>query len=597
MSSKPWGSLSSPNILNKEPFLSGPFNPQSNLASVADRFLEAVVENGVDCVFLNPGTDTAPILESLARRMTTGKDSPRLVLCLHEAVALAAAHGYYMVTGRPQLVVVHVDVGTQNLGAMLHNVWRGQIGVVIFAGRTPLVTYGGTLGRRDLPVHWQQDVPDQDGIVRPYVKLVADLRMPELIDQQVHRAFQVAAAVPPGATYLTAGRELLMLSDSGAESPTARARLAVPTVPGPTPESLAQVVRWISEARRPVLTTTRVGRDPAAVPELVALAERIGSPVVDRRERLNFPWDHPLYIREPEDLTRAIREADLVIDVDSDVPWVPSIVEPSASARIVRIETDPLRQDSPNWSFPADIAIQSDPVLALRMLNEALERAGVSRVGWLEQSPTVPVGLPPGTASVMTQQQAIEAIAVALSPEDIVIEEVTTSADAMRRYLPRTMPGTHFQSGGSGLGWSIGAALGVKLATPDRRVVAILGDGAFMFNNPSVGLWVSIAQHAPTLVVVLDNGGYAASRKPIVNLYPDGAYAGVAAAPGTAFNCSPDFVGIARASGYLGHNVSTKAEFEQVLATAVADVDAGRGVLIVAQVSSPWLPEQSSTHT
>src|SRR4051794_8377720 len=153
--------------------------------------LRTLAAEGVEVIFLNPGSDTAPLQEALAVLEAAGEVVPRVVLCLHEGVALAAAHAYFAVTGRPQLVMVHVDVGTQNLGSMVHNASRGQAAVVILAGRTPTTSFGELPVGRDAAVHWLQDVPDQVGIVRQYVKWAGDID-PETARQTVARAFEVA---------------------------------------------------------------------------------------------------------------------------------------------------------------------------------------------------------------------------------------------------------------------------------------------------------------------------------------------------------------------------------------------------------------------
>src|SRR6195256_2363441 len=108
----------------------------------AEAIFQLLVACGVEYVFLNPGTDTAPIQEALVALAADGEAVPTLVPCLYENVAMAAAHGYFLVTRRPQLVVVHVDVGTQNLGGNVHDAMRGQAGVVILAGRAPYTVDG-----------------------------------------------------------------------------------------------------------------------------------------------------------------------------------------------------------------------------------------------------------------------------------------------------------------------------------------------------------------------------------------------------------------------------------------------------------------------
>src|SRR5262245_16867005 len=115
----------------------------------AEMYVRALMAQGVDRLFLNPGTDTIPIQEALSKLEQTGEPVPRTVLCLFELVAPAAAHGYYQATGRPQAVLVHVDVGTQNLGGTLHNAQRGRAAVLICAGRTPYTTDSRQRGTRD----------------------------------------------------------------------------------------------------------------------------------------------------------------------------------------------------------------------------------------------------------------------------------------------------------------------------------------------------------------------------------------------------------------------------------------------------------------
>src|SRR5947209_6031026 len=162
----------------------------------AEAIFQLLVACGVEYVFLNPGTDTAPIQEALVALSGDGERVPTLVPCLYENVAIAAAHGYFLVTRKPQLVVVHVDVGTQNLGGNVHDAMRGQAGVVIVAGRSPYTVDGVLPGSRDRAIQWQQDVTDQIGIVRSYVKWSHELSRVDTLHQLVPRAVQMAASEP-----------------------------------------------------------------------------------------------------------------------------------------------------------------------------------------------------------------------------------------------------------------------------------------------------------------------------------------------------------------------------------------------------------------
>jgi acetolactate synthase I/II/III large subunit len=144
--------------------------------STADAVLEALLDNGSQYLFVNLGTDHTPLIEAIAKRDEAGQTRPRVILCPHESVALSMAHGYAQASGRPQTVLVHVDVGTQNLGGALHNIARTRVPVLILAGLAPVTETADQRGCRDMFVHWIQDLSDQAGIVRPYVKWEYEFR-------------------------------------------------------------------------------------------------------------------------------------------------------------------------------------------------------------------------------------------------------------------------------------------------------------------------------------------------------------------------------------------------------------------------------------
>ena len=176
-----------------------------------------------------------------------------------------------------------------------------------------------------------------------------------------------------------------------------------------------------------------------------------------------------------------------------------------------------------------------------------------------------------------------------LDPDDIVVEEATTNFEILRRSLDRTRPGTYFRSGGSGLGWGLPGALGIKLARPANRVVAIVGDGAFLFGSPVATLWAMHANQAPVLTVVLQNGGYAASRAPVFKLFPDGASSRSDSVVGTLIDEPPSFAAIAQACHAYGASVRDEERVPPTLRAACKRVDAGQSAVVVVHVSSPWI--------
>lgn len=167
-------------------------------------FLEALAEAGVRYVFANLGSDHPGLIEAFARAKADGREDefPRLIVCPHETVALSAAHAYAMVTGEPQAVIVHVDVGTQNLSGGVSNAMRGRVPVLIFAGAAPFTLEGELPGGRNEFIHWIQDVRDQRGILRNYVKYDNEVRTGRNVKQLVQRAMQIARSEPAGPVYL-----------------------------------------------------------------------------------------------------------------------------------------------------------------------------------------------------------------------------------------------------------------------------------------------------------------------------------------------------------------------------------------------------------
>ena len=137
--------------------------------TVAEAYLLALKARGVDYLFGNAGTDFAPLIEALARAEEAGLDVPTAVEIVHETLTAAMAHGYYLATGRPQAAMVHVNVGLANSLMGLINASRGQVPMLFASGRTPL-TEQGRVGSRNAPIHWGQEMFDQGGMVREFVK-------------------------------------------------------------------------------------------------------------------------------------------------------------------------------------------------------------------------------------------------------------------------------------------------------------------------------------------------------------------------------------------------------------------------------------------
>ena len=177
-------------------------------ATVADAYLAILADRGVDYLFANAGTDFAPLIEALAKAQALGTPHPTPIACPHENTAQHMAIGYYLATGRPQLTMMHVNVGTANGMNGLLNASRGNVPMLFTAGRTPTNEHS-LKGHRTLDIHWTQEMYDQSGMTREAVKWDYELRNVEQLETIVDRALSVMMSDPKGPAYLALPREVL----------------------------------------------------------------------------------------------------------------------------------------------------------------------------------------------------------------------------------------------------------------------------------------------------------------------------------------------------------------------------------------------------
>jgi acetolactate synthase-1/2/3 large subunit len=565
----------------------------ADVRTCAEEILYLLRAQGVEYLFLNPGTDSAPLQEAAAVLEARQIPAPQVVTSSFESVALAAAHGYWQMTRRAQAVFVHVDVGTQNLGAMVHNVLRDRAGVVVLAGKTPYGEDASAPGGRSHRIHWQQDVPDQAGIVRAYAKWTFELTRSEDAARVIGRAVQVAEGGRPGLSYLTLSRDVLM-QQAGPPELRRTTRFARPVPPAIEPRALAQLADELATAERPLIITGRLGRNPEAARSLARLADMAAVPVVCRPDAVNVPTSHAMRVASDTIAAALIREADLLVIIECDVPWIPRDVTPSAAATIVQVDADPIRADMPLWTFPVDVAVTADGAVAAAQLAGAIEARGEAvgsrtqaRRNWLASVAAPgpqPAAVVPGQGLAQVRD-VVAALNAHLDPEDVVLEEAVSNTEIVTELLARNEPGTLCSAGGPGLGWALGASVGVKLARPSRRVVAVTGDGAFMFGVPTAALCLAAEARAPFVAVVLNNNGYRASRRPVLSLFPDGVSAATGSVTGTRFARPPDFAGLATACGAYGERVADPATLSDALQRAFKAADDGRAAVLDVAVS------------
>jgi acetolactate synthase I/II/III large subunit len=559
-------------------------------------FFEALAEAGVTYVFANLGSDHPGLLEAMAQARAEGRADalPKLIVCPHETVALSAAHAYAMVTGEPQAVVVHVDAGTQNLGSAVNNAMRGRVPVLIFAGTVPFTQDGELPGGRNEFIQWIQDVRDQRGILRNYVKYDNEIRTGKNVKQLVHRALQLARSEPAGPVYLVGAREVMQEP----VTPYAADSASYPAVaPGAlTREVTAEIATALAGARHPLIVTSYLGRDPSAVPSLVRLAELLAIPVVEAMAyHVNFPYDNPLhagYQYHSVSQNPVLAEADVVLVIDSDVPWISAVNRPSDDAAIYYVDIDPLKSQMQLWHVPARVFAAANSKVAVEQIaayvrdNDLADPAAVRQrraaaLSRHQRALAEQEAAEQPKDGVITSEYLTACVRRLLEGEDaLVLTEVITNHRIVEEHLRPSRPGSVLHHGGGSLGWSGGAAVGAKLACPERTVVSLVGDGSFLFSVPSSALWVQRRYGTPALTIIYDNRGWAAPKFSALQQHPDGA-AAAADDFHVSFEPEVDLPGVALAAGAgFGGTVSDPDQLPQALKAALAAVHAGQSAVV-----------------
>ena len=545
--------------------------------TVAEAYLALLAERGIEYLFANAGTDFAPLVEAFAKAARTSMPVPQPVLATHENLALSMAHGYAMVTRKVPAVMVHVSVGTANGVCGVFNAARENVPMLFTAGRSPL-TEGGLPGARDVYIHWAQEMFDQAGMLREIVKWEYELRNGRQLETVIDRALSVATTQPGGPVYLSLPREVLAepLPGLSFDSPTRR---GAASPPGVDKAAIDEAARIFAAAENPLIVTASAGRDPAAVEALADFAQRFAIPVVQHRPRhLCLPADHPCHLGY--DAGPFLDSADAILVLECDVPWVPSLKAPRPECKVIHLGVDPLFSRYPIRGFPCDLAITGAPAGALPELGAALDRHVIGskvseRRQRLAQRREKLLGGWQKTADNAADMRPIHmawasACIARVKPDDaILVNEYTL----MQEHCGSNLAGSYFGSSpASGLGWGGGAALGAKLAAPDRLVIAVLGDGSHLFGNPVAVHHASAMHKLPVLFVVMNNSMWGAVRRATMGMYPQGEAARSNKPPLIDLDELPAFEQVCAAAGGYGERVEDPATLPAALERAIRAV-------------------------
>ncbi|MDP9857434.1 thiamine pyrophosphate-requiring protein [Agrobacterium tumefaciens] len=533
---------------------------------------------GVDYIFANSGTDFPPIIEGLAEASAKQIPLPKAIVIPHENAAMGMAHGYYLATRRAQAVMAHTNVGLANCAIGAINAATEHVPMLLFSGRTPVVEKG-RLGARTVPIGWGQEMRDQAAMIRETVKWDYELKFPEQAVDIVDRAFAVANSTPRGPVYLSLPREVLC-------EPCPSDQLEAPAIiaaasAGPRRADIETAAKLLSEAKAPLIIAQRGAGSPEGFTALSRLAEDWGIAICQYWAiQLAAPTDHPMAVGgDPADW---LAEADLVLVIDSLAPWSPDTHTLKPGCKVIHIGEDPLYTRFPVRNFPCDLALVGDTA------DTVIELAGAVS-GFLPQTEKARAARRAKVTTASSQRRAmiLERAAAGRGPVmskafvSICLSKAIEGKDAAvlselgapLEELTLRSANTWFQEPHSGgLGWCFPAALGMKLAQPDRLIVATMGDGSYMFSNPVACHQIAEAAEIPLLILVLNNSEWGAVRQSVLGVYPDGYASKANTMPLVSLAPTPDFTKVAEASRAWTARVDRAEDLDAALAAAIEQV-------------------------
>ena len=524
------------------PFLSG-----------KQAFLQILKQEGVECMFGNPGTTELPLMDGLVR-----EPGIRYVLALQESVAIAMADGYAHASGKLAAVNVHTSPGLGNAMGMLYDARMSGAPMLLTAGQ-----HDQAMNLTE-PILWS-DLPP---VARPYVKWSHEITRLEDLPRAVRRAVKTAHAHPTGPVFislpvdvLNAERELDLLAST---------RVA-PRIRGDA-AAIDAAADLLVRAKRPLIVAGDAVSQGDALGEMAEVAELLGAPVYGEcvPSTCSFPFTHPLYAGPFPRLGPPIRNLlmghDLLFSAGGDLFTLslPSDVEPMPEGlTVVHMDTDPWQLGK---NYPAKVAILGDPKATLPDLAEALRKRlgpGVvkeraAKVAELTAAHAAATEKMRAKARADVQSSPISplalvgAVADAVPDDAIIVDESISSSHGVRNLFRAQDHQSFYGLRGGGIGWGLPATLGVKLAQPGRPVVGLIGDGSAMYTIQA--LWTASHDSIPCVYVIFNNASYRILKQRTLALKgfsaEDDQYVGM-----DLVNPRIDYVGMAKALGVPGEMV------------------------------------------
>lgn len=531
-------------------------------------FLEVLHQEGVEYIFGNPGTTELPLMDALVDRPDF-----KYILALQEGAAVGMADGYAQASGKVGVLNLHVSPGLGNAMGVLYDSWRMK---------TPLLVTAGQQDQRwqlSEPVLWSELIP----LMRMYAKWTWEPRSVKDLVTATRRALKVAMTPPTGMVFLSLPMDVLY----GEGETELWTTPSTPTRLRADRSALEQAAALLLRAKNPLIV---VGDDVAAsnaLDEIVHLAELVGARVFSDTfpGRTDFPSDHPLYqgilVRTQRAVRAVLEQTDLLFAVGAEVfPFsLPAEVEPvPAHLTIVHMHSDPWEVGK---NYPAKVGIIGDLKASLPELSQIIqerrspaqpEEVGQRADAAQQAKQAAQENLQASAAEVANRLPIpaavlMRTIAETIPAETIIVDESITSGATLRDFLVRRTADSFYGMRGGGLGWGLPAAIGVKLAKPDRPVVGIIGDGSALYVNQA--LWTAAHYGLPVVWIICNNAQYMILKRRLH------AYGGASAKAEKYIGLDMtdpevDFLALGRAMGVHGVRADTADAVSKALREALA---------------------------
>ena len=550
---------------------------------------EQLKEAGVEYLFLGNGTGVSPLCDAAVDRPNL-----KIILAVHEALCVAMADGYSRASGKTAFTMFS-RVGVTDATSNIYNAMKDRSALVVATDHIESLASG-----RDS----HEDYDDTLEPLKQFTKWRWNVDAPARIPEWTMKAFKLASTPPGGPSYLMFPRDYLIARDVEAEI-FLPGTFSIPMSVRADSATIDKMARALIEAKSPLL---RAGPDvwrAKAIPQIIELAELLAIPVTSGEERegfrisCNFPTNHPLFLGGYSRGMRYPRNVDVLLNMGGKLPDVGPSGQPqiARSAKIidVRIEASDIGTDYPLYvgaaADPKQVAQDLVATIKSMVTAERLEKIRGDR---MEQTKQFTARLRQARLQAMktdwdkvplTWERLASDINDVLERDAYLVTEFGTEGPKALKCFTfaegeKTLIG---RTSGACLGWGVGAAVGVKIAQPDKQVVCMQGDGGFLFGGQPMALWTMSRYQIPVINVIFNNRSYNETRE---RSFAEGGRQAQTGKDMLSYLGDPDvdFVKLAGAFGVAGEQVATPDQIKPAMKRAARAAQDGKPYLIEALV-------------